>query len=368
MSHLKTPSLIRLAAAGLLFAFTASAAAQQPRVLTVSLEPMLAPAPAATPTLRADILVSSDVVRIGDLIDNAGAAARIAVFRAPDIGTTGSVPAARVIAALRGRNVIGVDARGITEVTVTRAGRAIGTQELQTRVAQLLAERYGLRNADELGISFDRDIRTIQVDPAQEHDLRATRVVYDPRSHRFDVTLSTGAHAERTALRLTGLAVETAEAVIVTRAVARGDVLRDADLAIARRPKSEVTADTFADLRDALGFAARQDLKAGQIMRRAVLTKPQLVHRNEPVIMMFEQPGMILTLRGKALDSGAEGETVSVMNLQSKRTLQGVVTGPNEVTIMSSTPRAKTERVMTERVMTDHVKTDIAAADRPARP
>jgi flagella basal body P-ring formation protein FlgA len=344
-------SIIRLAAAGFLFALTANAAAQQPPVLTAALdaalEPILAPAAAATPALRADILVSSDVVRIGDLIDNAGAAARIAVFRAPDIGTTGSVPAARVIAALRGRNIIGVDTRGITEVTVTRAGRAIGTQELQARIAQLLAERYGLRNADELGITFDRDMRTIQVDPAQEHDLRATRIAYDPRSGRFDITLTAGARGQHAPLRVTGLAVDTAEVVAVTRAIARGDVLRDADLAVVRRPKSEVTTDTFADLRDALGYAVRQDMKAGQIVRRTGLAKPQLVHRNEPVIMMFEQPGMILTLRGKALDSGAEGEMVNVMNLQSKRTLQGVVTGPNEVTISSMPQRAAAADVAT---------------------
>ena len=34
---------------------------------------------------------SSEFVRIGDLVDNAGAVANVAIFRAPDIGTTGSV-------------------------------------------------------------------------------------------------------------------------------------------------------------------------------------------------------------------------------------------------------------------------------------
>jgi flagella basal body P-ring formation protein FlgA len=44
------------------------------------------------PVLRASITVNSDVVRIGDVIDNAGSAAQIAIFRAPNLGTTGSVP------------------------------------------------------------------------------------------------------------------------------------------------------------------------------------------------------------------------------------------------------------------------------------
>ena len=45
-------------------------------------------------------------------------------------------------------------------------------------------------------------------------------------------------------------------------------------------------------------------------------------------------------MRGKALESGAEGDMVNVLNIQSKRTIQGVVTGPGRVTVMAGTPRA----------------------------
>jgi flagella basal body P-ring formation protein FlgA len=44
-------------------------------------------------------------------------------------------------------------------------------------------------------------------------------------------------------------------------------------------------------------------------------------------------------MRGKAIDAGSEGDTVSVMNLQSKRTVQGTVTGPGQVTMSVVTPR-----------------------------
>ncbi len=40
----------------------------------------------ATPVLRASVTVSGDIVRIGDVIDNAGSAAQIAIYRAPDLG------------------------------------------------------------------------------------------------------------------------------------------------------------------------------------------------------------------------------------------------------------------------------------------
>ena len=44
-----------------------------------------------SPALRGSISVTSDVVRIGDLVDNAGSAAQIPVYRSPDLGTTGTL-------------------------------------------------------------------------------------------------------------------------------------------------------------------------------------------------------------------------------------------------------------------------------------
>ena len=68
------------------------------------------------------------MVRIGDVIDNAGTAAQIAIYRAPDLGTTGSLPTAQVLAALQAHQVIGVDTRDIKAVSVTRLSRTIDSQ------------------------------------------------------------------------------------------------------------------------------------------------------------------------------------------------------------------------------------------------
>src|SRR4029453_6478054 len=67
----------------------------------------------AAPALRANVQVSGDLVRIGDVIDNAGAAAQIAIYRAPDLGTTGTLPVAQVLNTLRAHQVIGVDSRDL---------------------------------------------------------------------------------------------------------------------------------------------------------------------------------------------------------------------------------------------------------------
>ncbi len=40
-------------------------------------------------------------MRIGDLIEHAGIIAKVPIFRAPDLGSTGTVPAEAVVEAVR---------------------------------------------------------------------------------------------------------------------------------------------------------------------------------------------------------------------------------------------------------------------------
>src|SRR4029078_7528586 len=88
------------------------------------------------PVLRASITVSGDLVRIGDVIENAGTAAQIAIYRAPDLGTTGTLPAEQVLSALRAHQVIGVDARDLREISVTRLARTLDSKDIELQVAR----------------------------------------------------------------------------------------------------------------------------------------------------------------------------------------------------------------------------------------
>jgi flagellar basal body P-ring formation protein FlgA len=108
---------------------------------------------------------------------------------------------------------------------------------------------------------------------------------------------------------------------------------------VERRPKSEAGTDVAGDAARVTGMALRRAMRAGQVLRQADLMRPELVQRNENVTLVFEAPGIMLTSRAKALETGAEGDLISVVNVQSKRTVQGTVTGPSTVTVMSMKPR-----------------------------
>jgi flagella basal body P-ring formation protein FlgA len=293
----------------------------------------------AAPVLRASVDVTADVVRIGDLVDNAGSAAQIAIYRAPDLGTTGSLATAQVLAALRAHQVIGVDIKDLKAISVTRLARRVDARDIELQVAHALERRNGLGDAANLSLTFDRDVQTLQLDASNSGALQPVSARYEPRSGRFDVSFEIGNDAGvPTRLRFTGTAVETVEAAVLARGVERNEVIKSSDVTIERRPKAEVGNDA-AGRDGAVGMQARRQLRAGQALRTIDLAKPDLVTRDQNVTLIYESSGLYLTIRGKALEGGTEGDVVNVLNLQSKRTVSGIVVGRGQVSVAIATPR-----------------------------
>jgi flagella basal body P-ring formation protein FlgA len=316
--------------------------------LFVTLALLAAPAGAAAsqdtlpvaPKLKELVTVTADVVRIGDLVDNAGPAANIAVFRAPDLGHTGAVQATRVAEALRSHDVTGLNTGGLSEVIVTRLSRVISAKDVEERIARAVAGQHGYGDAKNLSIAFDREVRALHVEASTTADLLIARLNVEPRTGRFDVSFEVpgSAAARRLPLRFTGTVSETIETATLTRAVARGDTIRESDVTTERRPKADVSGDPIG-AEQVVGLSAKRPLRAGHALRASDVMKADIIARNEAVTIVYEAPGILLTVRGKALEAGAEGDLISVLNVQSNRTVHGTVSGPGQVTVTATTPR-----------------------------
>ena len=193
----------------------------------------------------------------------------IAIFRAPDLGTTGAVPTAAVLAALRAHEVIGVDTARLREIAVTRLSRTLREPGHRARIAARAGAPQRPRRRRQSGADLRprrpdaaarcrRQRRRLQAPPRElrsaQRPLR--RRLRDRRRHR---------HAPAR-LRFTGTAVETVEAAVLLRSIERNEVLKASDVVVERRPKAEVGGDVASrEPRSACG--ARQ-LRAGAAAAR----------------------------------------------------------------------------------------------------
>ncbi|MBY0532776.1 MAG: flagellar basal body P-ring formation protein FlgA [Xanthobacteraceae bacterium] len=321
MTHLRTIALLACAAIIVVWSFTARSQN-------------------AASALKPEVTVTGDLVRVGDILENPGANANQAIFKAPALGASGTIQVHRVIEALRAHGIVVVDTRNLTEVLVSRASRSVTLSELGRVIAEAAAKRYEIANASDLSVTFDRHMNPLQAEPNVTDAPRVVSVVVDQRNNRFEaiVDMPGSIALRRSPVRFTGTLVETAEVVTLARAIPRGETIRESDIVVERLPRAEVVADALSRTEQVVNQAARRALRSGQTLRAADLMKPQIVSRDDAVTIVYRTKAVTLTLRGKSMGNGAEGETISVLNPQSKRVVQATVTAPGVVMVNEAHP------------------------------
>ena len=90
---------------------------------------------------------------------------------------------------------------------------------------------------------------------------------------------------------------------------------------------------TIADPSEVIGMEARVAIYAGRPIRLRDIGPPAIVARNETVTLQFSRQGLQIFAEGRALDRGAVGEMVRVMNLASRQTLTGKVLSNGRVEV-----------------------------------
>lgn len=298
------------------------------------------PAGAADPlTLRGDVVVGRDTLTLGDLVANAPpAAAATPVFRAPGLGQTGTIQVRRIAAAAEALG-LAVETGGRFHVTVARAARHIGPVEIESALRKALAKDFGL-DPNLTGIRFDRPGPALVVEVGTTGEIGLADVVFDRRDRRVTATVWIGPSAnERLAqLRVSGNAVDLVEVAVLGRSLERGEAIKAADITIEQRPRDGVASDTIFDNAPTEGRIARRALAAGSLVRPGDLIRPEIVARGDIVTVIYQAPGISLALRAKATDAGALGDTVGIVNPQSKKALQAIVIGPGRVSVSAATP------------------------------
>lgn len=74
-----------------------------------------------------------------------------------------------------------------------------------------------------------------------------------------------------------------------------------------------------------IGREARIALYPGRPIRAQDLGEPALIERNQTVGLIYQRGALNITIEGRALDRAGFGETIRVMNTNSRQTILGTV-------------------------------------------
>ena len=122
-------------------------------------------------------------------------------------------------------------------------------------------------------------------------------------------------------------------ALVAATNLARGQVLTERDLTLATIPYAQAKG-SFTAPEIAVGQTLKNNLAAGEPLRDRYLAKSVVVRRGDMVTIVAQQGGLRVTASGQARQDGALGETISVVNVNSKKVITARVIGPNQVEIV----------------------------------
>lgn len=135
------------------------------------------------------------------------------------------------------------------------------------------------------------------------------------------------------ALLLVSVAVHAAPVPVAARDLRAGEVLTAADVGMAEVDAAKVYVSTPRTAEEVVGKRLSYAVKAGKPFNTLTLKTAPMVARDALVEVIYAAPGMELRAMGKALQQGAMGQTIKVLNTTTKTTLVAVVVGPNVVSL-----------------------------------
>jgi len=124
------------------------------------------------------------------------------------------------------------------------------------------------------------------------------------------------------------------QVVVPARTIPAGTVIRARDVRL-QPARQAPAADMLRAVAAAVGQEAQRSLYANRPIRTHEVGPVTLVERNARVTLRFRNGPLVLTTLGRALDEGGLGEVIRVMNLDSRRTIYGRITGPEAVDVGS---------------------------------
>ena len=287
----------------------------------------------AAPSLKGDVTVTAEIVTVGDMFEDAGSLAELALFRAPKPGTTGIVDLNAVTHAAKLAGLTEFENVGIARVRVSRAATVVDALMLTDLVEADLRGRGIVQAGVTPELIFDKPDLSFNAEAVAE-PVKLIAVRYMAGSSAFSA---------RFQIAGTDLPVDVAgriemmvEAPHLVDTRPAGTVLTPSDIEMKLVPLRYAESTGIVGLDQLVGKQLDRSGRGGLMLRAGDVSDPLVVARNQMVTVYLRSGPMTLTVKGLALNNASVGQPVQVMNTASKKIVSGTAL-PNGGVEMTST-------------------------------
>lgn len=291
------------------------------------------------PQLKVGTMIEGDVIRLGDIWDNAGDKAATAVASAPQPGRRVTLDARWLAAVAAAHHLDWRPATLFDKTMVERAAQTVDTASIETELREALALE-GAPAGSQIEIA-NRNALHVVVPVGTPATIGVRDVMWDPRMNRFSATVEIPAGSvAATRVKVAGRLYATTRIPVLTHTINRGDVISERDIQWVDVRDDQVRRDIAVDARQLVGLEPRFPLRANTPVRLNDVQRPVAVSKGQSVTMVMKNRFMTLTAQGRAIEDGGVGDVIRLTNVQTKQTVEGRVDGPGMVTVTPGGTRA----------------------------
>jgi flagella basal body P-ring formation protein FlgA len=304
-------------------------------VLAVILLLFSIPAPAAPPAnLRSNVVIDADTIRLGDIFDGKFANAEKVIAYAPAPGRKLILEATWLFRVARAYRVRWRPSSRLDRTIVERRSHVIETEQIVETILDALQEQARIEG--EMELELDERAKRIFL-PTDITPVTTVRSLsYQQRSGRFSAILTAG---ERN-FTVAGSAHRLVLVPTLAQRIYAGDIIRLRDIDWKSMRLSRLDSRTVLNETKLVGMSPRRPIVAGRAIMTAEIQPPTLVKRGKRVTIYLKTKIMQLTAKGKSLENGGKGDVVRVQNIDSGKTIEAQVIGPERVAVFATSPIA----------------------------
>ncbi len=287
----------------------------------------------ATPVLQSEVVVNDDMIHLGDIFANAGDKADVAVAAAPKPGRQAVFDAAWLANIAHANALEWTPAAQTDHVTVERAGHAVPASAIEDAVKKAATEKAA--KGGKIQVSLDNRNIALYADPDDGPSVQVRDIWIDKEGSRFTATVAAGPDASAQVVKVSGQLYEVTSIPVLTRRVGSNDVIGPEDIRFIEVRSDSIESDVITDPDALIGMSARRQAVDNVPLRAHDFRAPVVVTKGSLVSMVLQTPYMQLTAQGRAIEDGAKGQVIKVMNTQSKMTVDATVDGPARVVVQA---------------------------------
>lgn len=276
-------------------------------------------------------IINDDTLKLGDIFDGVERNGDYVIGPAPQPGQDMVLNARTLYRIAVALDLPWRPASSSDQIIIRREATIVSYETIEKALREQLQTK-GVNGHFNVALNNGRPTMILSNNVPENVEISA--LSYDTQKDYFQATLVAPSHENpQKQMVVTGLVERMATVPVLRSNLRNGDIIGANDIEIINVPQKKLQHNVIMDKEKLIGMTPRRVAYAGKFVLAGTLERPQLVGRGDKVSITYNTGSLILTAKGKALQSGAKGDLIRVTNSNSSRTVDAVVMGENRVIV-----------------------------------